>query len=780
MKIKRLIAGGITAVIGATIIAGGALAATTFDKGMGEFVTVSGGTLTSPVIVVGAGVDTTDVLGAADIAASLVSNYAIEIKQIPSTGAATGVTGGVLIDSDLKKTYLGAPGNLSAAKSVITETDLPDLLVKSTFTDSNSTTSTVTQKIVPNTAVYATFGVPSGETDPILYMPISMSTTPYNLTVTFIGGLDPSAVDTTYGMKLFGKDYTFGNTHDINTLEMYSSVGAQVLDLSGAGDEKTVDVGGTSFTIKLNGWYAGTVDKAYIVVNGVSYTWNEAGTYTVGGVKFYVQSIDVIQTGGTDSTGMVKLFVGTDKLKLENGAAIEKNDVTKNTYVYFTNTTTKINSITFQVYPDDDVAVAEGVPFVDPVFGSFKTVLGGMTPSITDSSRDLIKLLSDSSNVKLSFKNQDGMQYTNIPVFYGASGLMSKYVNSAYKFWTQECNTTGAVTANNITKGDYFVASSGDYSYILKYASYSYDNSDSSKTYVTLTDLSSNQNYKVYPSSEDLMIGSTSFDVQIYGDKTLCVSLDGGSTYNLAQVNITTEGGAKIDLTHVGAAYIDEVPLYSLTGGNDPTATKFWVNATHSTTSGVKFTVTPDPTQVGTANEWKSISNYGSYVYVSGDNNGKNSVSLYAPYQRPAPANIAIGTNPVLSTSAGAAGGTYNAAVPVTNPIAKFPSEVTQTAALDKDLILVGGPCANALVKTLLDTAWSSTDSCAAWLADADLKDNGKGLIQVVENIFGSGKKALIVAGTSAQDTRNLIANKAIKPTEFKALGAVAQYKGAA
>jgi hypothetical protein len=83
-------------------------------------------------------------------------------------------------------------------------------------------------------------------------------------------------------------------------------------------------------------------------------------------------------------------------------------------------------------------------------------------------------------------------------------------------------------------------------------------------------------------------------------------------------------------------------------------------------------------------------------------------------------------------------------------------------------------------VKTLLDTAWTSTDSCAAWLADADLKDNGKGLIQVVEDIFGSGKKALIVAGTSAQDTRNLIANKVIKPTEFKGLGAVAQYKGAA
>lgn len=787
MKIKRLIAGGITAAIGATIIAGGALAATTFDKGMGEFVTVSGGTLTSPVIVVGAGVDTTDVLGAADIAASLVSNYAIEAKSVPSTGATTGVTGGVLIDSDLMKTYVGSTGNLSAAKSVITETGLPDLLAKSTFTDSNSTTSTITQKIVLNSAAYATFSVPSGETDPVLNVPISMSATPYNLTVTFIGGLDPSAVDTTYGMKLFGKDYTFGNTHLINQLELYSSVGAQVLDLSGAGDERTVDVGGTSFTIKLNGWYAGTVDKAYVVVNGVSYTWNEGGTYTVSGVKFYVQSVDVIQTGGTDSTGMVKLFVGTDKLKLVHGSAIEKNDVTKNTLVYFTNTTTKINSITFVVYPDEDAVVKEGVAFVDPVFGSFKTVLSGMTPGITDASRDLIKVASDSSNVKLSFKNKDGMQYTNIPVFYANSSTEPIYgkVNNAYFFRTRECyNSTGE--NNTIAKGDYFVVSSGDYSYILKYASYNDDSSDNNKDYVVFTDLSSNTNYKVYPSSEDLTIGSVAFHVTGFlgTARNICIALGGGTDgtdINAGYVNITTESGAKIDVTSANTGmYIDEVILYTLTGGNDPARTKFLVNSTYSSSTGLRFSMTPNPTQVGTSNEWKYTTAYGSYVDVTGDNNGKSSVSIYGAGQRPAPANIAIGINPVMSTSAGAAGGTYNAAVPVTNPIAKFPSEITQTAALDKDLILVGGPCANALVKTLLNTAWSSEDSCAAWLADADLKDNGKGLIQVVENIFGSGKKALIIAGTSAQDTRNLIANKAIKPTEFKALGAVAQYKGAA
>jgi hypothetical protein len=786
MKIKRLIAGSLTAAIAGAAIIGGAMAATTLDQGLGQFVSVSSGTLSSPVIVVGANVDTTDVIGAADIAASLVSNYAVTQIAVPGGGAISGVVNGVLIKSDLNKPYIGTGGNLSAVKSVLTDTDLPDLLVKSTFTDMNSTTSTITEKIVLNSATYPTFGIPSGATDPVLYLPVTTTATlsPYNLTITFIGGLDLSAVDTTYGLRLFGKDYTFGNTHTIANLELYSSAGAQVVDLSGAGSEKTATVGSTAFTIKLNGWDTGGT-KAYVSVNGVSYTWNEGATYTVSGVKFYVQSVDVIYTGAQDASGMAKIFVGTDKLVLSNNAVIQKNDVSKNSVVFITNSTaTKLNTITFQVSPDDDVYVQEGVAFTDPVFGSFKTVLSGMTPGITDSSRDLIKVTADSSNVKLSFKNKDGMQYNNIPVFYGNSSTEPIYgkVNNAYFFHVRECNVT-AVAQQNITKGDYFAVTKGDYSYILKYASYNYD-SDPTKTYVTFTDLATNSNYKVYPSSEDLTIGSSTFDVQIGLDKSVCVNLDGdvSSTYTGAYVNITTGAGAKIDLSNpgfTGSMYIDEVPLYTLTGANDPARTKFNVSSTYSSSSGIKFTMVPSPTQVGTNNEWKYITTYGSYVDVTGDTNGKNAINLYNSGNRPAYANIAMGTNPVISTTAGAAGGTYNAAVPVTNPIAKFPSEVTQTASLDKDLILVGGPCANAIVKGLLNTAWNSTDSCAAWLVDPALKDNGKGLIQVVESVFGSGKKALIVAGTSAADTRALIANKVIKPTVFTGLGAVAQYKGA-
>lgn len=785
MKIKRLIVGSAAALAtGAALLVGG-LAATTFSDGMGTaFFEKTDSTYKSPLIVIGDTAGIVDVVGATDIAASFVSNYAVDERTVPAAGAETSATNGVLIDSDLNKTYLGQASNL--VKSVITETDLPDLLKSKTFTDMNATTSTYTQKIVP-AGISAAFNVPSGETVPSLNVPVTTTITPYNLTITFIGGLDPSAVDTTYKLTMFGKDYTFGNTHTNTTLEFYSSAGAQIVDLSGAGDEESVEVGTQTFTIKLNGWDTGGT-KAYMAVNGESYTWNELGTYTVSGVKFYVQAVDVIYTGAQEATGMVKIFVGTDKLSLINGQQIQKNDVTKNTYVYISSpSASKINSITFEVYPDDDLVVnynpdvdPETVAMTDPVFGSFKTVLKDMTPGMTDDLRDFVKVSSTSSNVKLTFTNKDGMEYTNIPVFYANTTGFFKQTNNIYRFWTQECNTS--VDTNNITKGDYFVVSSADYSYILKYTSYNYDVADPSKTYVTLTDLSTNTAYKVYPNvGERLTIGSLEFPIKWNGNaiKTICISLNGDSDYELDQVNITTGGNAKIDLTSTGDVLVTEDDLYTITDSNDPAGVTMNVTGSYSATAGVRFTMSPNPLQVGTENTWKYVTNYGSYIYVTGDNNGQNNVEIYNPGQRPAPANIAIGTNPVISTVAGAAGGTYNAAIPITNPITKFANEITADSTLDKNIVLVGGPCVNTIVKTLLNDDWNVTDSCTYWLQEhEDLKGTGHGLIKIVEDVFGSGKKALIVAGTSGSDTRNLIANKVIKPTVYTGLSG-SEYAGA-
>src|SRR4030042_6521673 len=99
---------------------------------------------------------------------------------------------------------------------------------------------------------------------------------------------------------------------------------------------------------------------------------------------------------------------------------------------------------------------------------------------------------------------------------------------------------------------------------------------------------------------------------------------------------------------------------------------------------------------------------------------------------------VAAGSNPVFSTAG--TGGTYDSAVKIKNPVAKFDNEVS-TGALSADLILIGGPCANSLVATLL----SSESTTCSTDANGFIVKYPNGLIKEVTNAFGSGKKGLVV-----------------------------------
>jgi hypothetical protein len=99
-------------------------------------------------------------------------------------------------------------------------------------------------------------------------------------------------------------------------------------------------------------------------------------------------------------------------------------------------------------------------------------------------------------------------------------------------------------------------------------------------------------------------------------------------------------------------------------------------------------------------------------------------------------------------------GGGINQVVPITTAVAKLDSEITATDKANKNLVLVGGPCANTLVQALVDAGKiDATYTCAAgtpgdaWTADT-------AYIIVTDNAFATGKTVVTVAGTLAADTR--------------------------
>jgi len=752
MNIRQILAGGLAAIAAGATIAFGALGA-----GLGDYVQTDTGQLLSPMIVIGgsptAPPNAADVLGGIDVGVA-VAGYATKSVSIAGAAGVPSVSDGALISSDLNKTYVGEA--FSKVKPTLTSTDLPVLLESHSFTDLNNSKATITQQITLGGHV-AAYGRPGTETDPGAYVTFGPGYK-YNLTMLFIGGLDTSAIDSTYSIEIFNKDYTFGAVTTGQALELYSSTGASTLTLEGTGATDSATIGGTEYAFELKGYTAGTPNKAYLYVNGnptSPYGWNAGSTYTVPGtnINVYVSSVSIVYTDPQTAAATVQLFVGTDKLDLIHGQNVEKNDESMSQVkAFFDNSTYKINSITIEVAPDINTYLMDGGEFVDPLFGSFKYVIGGTTPA--KDSMNAIGITQDGSNkIKLTFTNKDGTEY-GVDVFYYDSqntAWLRKH-DGTYDFWVTEPNITG--NAQLIGINDMFVVASNYNTYILKYVSY-HTSSTASLRYVTLQDVATETKYNIYYNSDSyLRIGSERYNVSMedYGT-TFGIGVDMDASGTIAAgvaVNITTQNQGVIALNGNMSIVAWEVPLYDITEQNEPAATK--VNTTAAWSSNdVNFNVVGvSTTQVGTSNKYRGMTSYGTLVESDTD---ADTVNIWHPGKRPAYVNVAVGGDPTI-TIGGATGGTVEQAVKVTQPVAKFASEITDPAGIASDLILIGGPCANSLVATLMDT---TADTC---FADWQAYNGGitEGIIKEFTNAFGSGQKALVVAGTDAADTRTMAA----------------------
>jgi hypothetical protein len=130
---------------------------------------------------------------------------------------------------------------------------------------------------------------------------------------------------------------------------------------------------------------------------------------------------------------------------------------------------------------------------------------------------------------------------------------------------------------------------------------------------------------------------------------------------------------------------------------------------------------------------------------------------------------------------------TYNKVVPITTAVAKLDTEIPDPATVDKNLVLIGGSCANSLVQKLVDEGkLDAAYTCEGGTPGEGWK-TGEGYIWVIEDAFKEGQTVVVAAGTDAADTRKvclvlqqydtLLAGRtetAIKVTEVSAAGIAA------
>lgn len=146
-------------------------------------------------------------------------------------------------------------------------------------------------------------------------------------------------------------------------------------------------------------------------------------------------------------------------------------------------------------------------------------------------------------------------------------------------------------------------------------------------------------------------------------------------------------------------------------------------------------------------------------LFVTRTTSGQDTLKVYYPDEQ-VYAVIGAGASSATASVGGSSGSTVKAAVVLTSPVAKLDSEVVGDASLSSDLVLVGGPCANTLVASLAAESGSVIPTCSDWTLTT-------GLIKEVQNVWGSGQKALVVAGTNAADTRSLAAQVMTGTTDF-------------
>ncbi|RLI73664.1 hypothetical protein DRP04_15530, partial [Archaeoglobales archaeon] len=629
MNIKKIIAGSLATLTAGATLAFGALGLLVEDT-------------TPPYIVIGADAQVIDTIAAADLAAYMASEVTEEVAV--GGGATTTVTNGYLFGSKGEKNqpYLGK--SLNTIRSKIVNSDIPNLLTSGTI-DIEGKEITYSQYLSVGSHKVE-FKRPSSDyTEPTLFVKFPTDVK-YNLTLTFSPAFNASKLTSSDKINILGTEYTFSAAEQTNSSwELFTSSGVETVTLQGTTEEKTVTIGGESYKFKINSYtIVGEKTCIYFIINDVAVgdCWVAGQYYPIPGTsqKVYVKSAEVVYVD--PQTGMPKatLFLGSQKLVLEHGKEVEVNDESlDNTKVYFDGTGGLVSKVTIEIAPEEETFLTDGNYFQDPIFSNLRWYLSGMTPALTDESRDKAVIEKDGDYIVLTFKNKDGMEFSQKIFYWNDSAWVSR-VDTSHEIWTREANSTSNF---NVSKKDYVVLTCGDKTYIAQYKDY--DTSDKTVTF----EIAGSEIEVNYETNPVLFIGGNEFKIHFNsGDKTLYVDLNcDGKFLNTTYVNITTATGALIDITNPGLAVFYEDPLYKVPGSNDPSGKSIVFNASRSgDTTYLKVKaegndIRTTDYQISDEDKWKYVTEYGTYLYATGSDDKIHKVEIYYPGNRPAKANVA-------------------------------------------------------------------------------------------------------------------------------------------
>ena len=721
-------------MLGATIL--GATAAT-WDLMDYPAPFVADGQLDDTVLVVGAAAQTADVLGAIDIAAALqaaaVSQTAVEV----STAVAPTTEDGLKIEKN------GAPFNINDQMTDVQTTDLDDsdldLLSDGTFDDNegdNTGETDFTQTLAFGTTSDDTFELMMEQPDDSdvyedgrpfgTYLHLAKNADVYTYTLLLDSGVD---VDNAADME--------GNTLDIQG-NTYTITDARA-DTSGTGVDKLTVVAGDStlwlvqdqpYTIGSHTVTVVDVDsgetKCGVNVDGVTIWIDDGTTEEFGDMSVGVLDVVAVYTKDYDAD-TCELSLGSYEIVLEDGEKVSINDVDLDgSTVTFTGSSGDWTGFTVNYdagkedtgINQDDLYLAAGEAWTDPVFGNWKVEFAGTTGMYEelyfDASGDdaeLVFLNNDDEEVTLMWAYDDSTAHfgeaTEKPMLQVGESttqgpedvylLYSTDTDEIHVLQIEEIDCTDGITINDVTYDNDAIAD--EYTYACDGANNS-------------VDLGSLGSVRVGYDNTTLVFG----DYPGFGDgefqtkyEAVLSGLD-NETFVLTEYDDsgeTPDVGTFAIVYDADDGFQASQPTGILGGGvdvdNDDDSSSFWHTLRGSTVEREED------------GYWLRVMHPGEDVFgnvfvlpMDSDVTSGGSDSVMADKVNPFSVGLAV-----LDSEAG---------------------------SMSKNMIVVGGPCANTVAAELM----GNPENCAEGF------EAGKAMLKYFDR---SGMAALLVAGDQADDT---------------------------
>jgi hypothetical protein len=568
-------------------------------------------------------------------------------------------------------------------------------------------------------------------------------------------------------------DIDFDAGYNITEIKL---IGGAVTTMLAQGETATIQVGDAEYEVEA--YYIGGDEKAAFRVNGVDTgTLTEDQTKKVAGVRIGVDTI-FEEEAGEETPDMVKFYLGAEELVLKDGDELELNgDTIDNADVVITSDATGTNGelteITISYTVDDDIFLAAGEEWEDPLFGERKVIFAGLekvseTFDVTSGSDTAeLKLTSNEGDeLVIPFVDEGLLDNSSDMVYYGddmfeaADGItidqsgegLAVGGNMLIDDADNVCGDNTTAKLDDLTNILMLVVSSGGEAKVVEIESWDYTGGD--------TDVKIDGNWYDYDEEIDLGFASITLTVNDDGNSNCTGSSDG---WDFVATAINNWDGGESGVAHFQTELLGEVLLGAATeatngevnvtffeGDQGDFLGSFELDAENDdgdieiimTGDGITLVEEEDGSdfEVGLdADNWGAIFRY--------DGEDKDDLSIEYPeeeviakaYITPEAASIVAGG----STAAG----TRTVSRRVNIGYAKLASDLL---AADPDVnsdnyLLIGGPCASEATAVVMGV---SSD----WPGCVEGFEEGKAMIKLIDT--GAGNFAMVVAGMTALDTQ--------------------------